>query len=47
MSYRPAEYSDPVSEEMERIFGLDPELRRLALAKPRKDRSKRVPSASN
>ena len=31
MSYQPARYANPIFEEMERIFGLDEELKRLAV----------------
>ena len=30
MSYRPAHYANPIFEEMERIFGLDEDLKRHA-----------------
>lgn len=30
MSYQPARYANPIFEEMERIFGLDEDLRQLA-----------------
>jgi hypothetical protein len=30
MSYQPARYANPILEEMERIFGLDEDLKRQA-----------------
>ena len=43
MSYQPARYANPIFEEMERIFGLDEDLRRLAKglqARPKQPESK-------
>jgi hypothetical protein len=45
MSYQPARYANPIFEEMERIFGLEEDLKRLAnghRARPKQQEPKHV-----
>ena len=45
MSYQPARYSNPIFEEMERIFGLDEGLKRVTAgprARPKQQGPKHV-----
>ena len=46
MSYQPARYANPILEEMERIFGLDEDLKRqtggLVPARPKRREQKHV-----
>ena len=42
MSYQPARYANPVLEEMERLFGIDEQLKKVAAgdARPKAERKR-------